>query len=215
MTSSRPIDLTLDNTDAHLTQRSTGGYEVDSPKETKVEIEATPEIPVAGQNEEEESDDDSCSICLHRVEDRTVIPNCSHEFCFAFWSGSVRAESIPRDSVKLLIIHSGQSRRCPLCNQAAGEYVIHNIRSRYDYQKHFLAPLKSASPTRRTEQQAALRNVRERAARRRRERRGSGPHDGMDEADRLERSIQKRKWIYEHDLYAKVRPSFFTIELLI
>ncbi|TEB25725.1 hypothetical protein FA13DRAFT_1141172 [Coprinellus micaceus] len=56
-------------------------------------------------------------------------------------------------------------------------------------------PLKSASPTRRTEQQAALRNVRER--------RGNGPHDGMDEADRLERSIQKRKWIYEHDLYAK------------
>ncbi|TEB19918.1 hypothetical protein FA13DRAFT_1743749 [Coprinellus micaceus] len=169
MTSSRPIDLTLDNTDAHLTQRSTGGYEVDSPKETK-----------------EESDDDSCSICLHRVEDRTVIPNCSHEFCF-----------------ECLLVWIGQSRRCPLCNQAAGEYVIHNIRSRYDYQKHFLAPLKSASPTRRTEQQAALRNVRERAARRRRERRGNGPHDGMDEADRLERSIQKRKWIYEHDLYAK------------
>lgn len=36
------------------------------------------EVDDALTNEEE----DSCSICLHQLEDRTVIPNCSHEFCF-------------------------------------------------------------------------------------------------------------------------------------
>ena len=31
---------------------------------------------------EEELDEDNCSICLQLILDRTVVPDCSHEFCF-------------------------------------------------------------------------------------------------------------------------------------
>jgi hypothetical protein len=34
---------------------------------------------------------DHCSICLHAIVDRTVIPTCAHEFCFEcvlVWSGA-------------------------------------------------------------------------------------------------------------------------------
>lgn len=39
---------------------------------------------------EEEEDENSCSICLHSIVDRTVVPKCSHEFCFEcllVWTG--------------------------------------------------------------------------------------------------------------------------------
>lgn len=32
--------------------------------------------------DEEEIDEDHCSICLQLVIDRAVIPECSHAFCF-------------------------------------------------------------------------------------------------------------------------------------
>ena len=38
----------------------------------------------------QEDSEDSCSICLHSIADRTVIPKCSHEFCFEcllVWTG--------------------------------------------------------------------------------------------------------------------------------
>ena len=40
---------------------------------------------------EEDTDIEHCSICLQPYIDRTVIPNCSHEFCFEcimLWTGS-------------------------------------------------------------------------------------------------------------------------------
>ncbi|KAK0435512.1 hypothetical protein EV421DRAFT_1835265 [Armillaria borealis] len=48
-------------------------------------------------------------------------------------------------SFALIVLSCGQSRKCPLCVQAIGEYLIHRIRSRYDYQKHYLAPLSTTS----------------------------------------------------------------------
>ena len=39
---------------------------------------------------DEELDGDHCSICLQLLLDRTVIPECSHEFCFeciVTWTG--------------------------------------------------------------------------------------------------------------------------------
>ncbi|EPQ52985.1 hypothetical protein GLOTRDRAFT_111805, partial [Gloeophyllum trabeum ATCC 11539] len=80
-------------------------------------------------SDEGDAEGEQCSICLQRLEDRTVIPTCSHEFCF-----------------ECLLVWAEQSRRCPLCQQPVGDYVIHKIRSKYDYQKHFLPPLRSASP---------------------------------------------------------------------
>ncbi|KAK0439693.1 uncharacterized protein EV420DRAFT_1279459, partial [Desarmillaria tabescens] len=123
---------------------------------------------------------DNCSICLQSLVDRTVIPTCSHEFCF-----------------DCLVVWTEQSRKCPLCAQTIGEYLIHRIRSRYDYQKHYLAPLSKPGllPLRVVPNQQP-------EVRRRRRRRERAKRD-QDEADKLERSIEMRRWVYEHGLYAK------------
>ncbi|KAJ7328791.1 hypothetical protein DFH08DRAFT_709297 [Mycena albidolilacea] len=135
---------------------------------------------------EAEGDDDEerCSICLQEVVDLTVVPVCAHEFCF-----------------DCLIVWADQSRRCPLCSQGIGTFLIHKIRSRYDYQKHYLNPLRT-SPV----PLQPLPPRRNRAPRRRqRESREWGRRERTeeDEADKLDRSIAKRRWIYEHNLYAK------------
>ena len=39
---------------------------------------------------EDESEEEHCSICLQPLSDRTIIPACSHEFCFEcllVWTG--------------------------------------------------------------------------------------------------------------------------------
>jgi hypothetical protein len=39
---------------------------------------------------EEEDNEEHCSICLQPLSDRTIIPACSHEFCFEcllVWTG--------------------------------------------------------------------------------------------------------------------------------
>ncbi|KAF8884665.1 hypothetical protein BD779DRAFT_1612096 [Infundibulicybe gibba] len=141
--------------------------------------DAVPEDP------DESSLENQCSICLQPIVDRTVIPTCSHEFCF-----------------ECLLLWSEQSRRCPLCSQSVGDHLIHNIRSRYDYRKHYLNPLRSSqgpsSPGRTIRSRAVNRR---RAAREREwERR---EREDREEADKLDRSIEKRRWLYQHDLYAK------------
>ena len=43
---------------------------------------------------EEDIDGEHCSICLQSFVDRTVIPECSHEFCFdciLTWAGALQA----------------------------------------------------------------------------------------------------------------------------
>lgn len=102
MTSSRPIDLTLDNADARSTPRSAPESEVGLPSKRVGLQQDGPssiyEVQESNQDEEDgENDEDNCSICLHRVEDRTVIPNCSHEFCFEcllVWIGTSRDGSL-------------------------------------------------------------------------------------------------------------------------
>ncbi|KAJ7187166.1 hypothetical protein C8R46DRAFT_1342346 [Mycena filopes] len=165
-------------------------------KRVKLELPATPifrvksETPAEGlpqpAPEEEDVDEDRCSICLQSDvadRDRAIVPHCAHEFCF-----------------ECLLIWTEQSRRCPLCSQGVGPYLIHNIRSRYDYQKHYLNPLPTSPvplrPLPPRQNRAPRRRPRD-SEWGRRDRRDS------DEADKLDRSISKRKWIYEHDLYAK------------
>lgn len=44
----------------------------------------------------EDENGENCSICLSNLEDRTVIPSCSHEFCFeclVVWTGNVERHS--------------------------------------------------------------------------------------------------------------------------
>ncbi|KAK0199285.1 hypothetical protein DFS33DRAFT_1369250 [Desarmillaria ectypa] len=148
-----------------------------SPPRKRVKLESPPPL-----QEIQDEEEDNCSICLQALVDRTVVPTCSHEFCF-----------------DCLVVWTEQSRKCPLCAQTIGGYLIHRIRSRYDYQKHYLAPLSKPGllPL-----QVVPRHEPEPEVRRRRRRRAWGRRD-QDEADKLERSIEKRRWVYEHRLYAK------------
>ncbi|KAK2462172.1 hypothetical protein APHAL10511_005804 [Amanita phalloides] len=165
-----------------------------SPPSKRLRLEVSPPVtpmPVLS-GEDIAEDENHCSICLQEFDDQTVIPNCSHEFCF-----------------ECLLIWTHQSRRCPLCAQSIGEYLIHNIRSKLDFSKHYLAPLRTspiaqASPDFMTDLVPTTRiawlrrRARERESERRRRER-----EELDELDRLERSILKRRWIYRHHLYAK------------
>ena len=87
--------------------------------------------------------------------------------------------------------------------QDAGKYIIHSIRSRYDYRKHFLPPLR-VSPPPITVQARPNQSTIQLARRRRQEREWGRQDRENDESNRLERSIAKRRWIYRHHLYAKV-----------
>jgi Zinc finger, C3HC4 type (RING finger) len=77
-----------------------------------------------------EEDEDHCVICLHHIRDRTVLP-CAHDrLCF-----------------DCIFVWCQQSRKCPLCNAPIGPFLIHNFRSKYDYSKYYLPPLRLSSPT--------------------------------------------------------------------
>ncbi|OBZ72890.1 hypothetical protein A0H81_06736 [Grifola frondosa] len=155
------------------------------PKRIKLESSPSPRLAhAAGDTNHTEEDVEHCSICLQPLADRTIIPTCSHEFCF-----------------ECLLVWTDQSRRCPLCSQTIGEYLIHHIRSKYDYQKHYLAPLRTSSTP-----QARLdvrNNARRQVTRRRQHEWGRRRRMEQEEADELERAIEKRKWVYRHGLYAK------------
>ncbi|KZP24045.1 hypothetical protein FIBSPDRAFT_889257 [Athelia psychrophila] len=86
------------------------------------------------------------------------------------------------------MVWTEQSRKCPLCAQPIREHLIHHLRARYDYQKHYLAlPQPAAPPCR---DRAWGRHARMTAEER-------------QVADALEREIAKPKWVYEHRLFAK------------
>jgi hypothetical protein len=66
-----------------------------SSKRIKLEDEAEDLLPTTqddleGVKPNQDDSENSCSICLHSIVDRTVIPKCSHEFCFEcllVWTG--------------------------------------------------------------------------------------------------------------------------------
>ncbi|KAG5732766.1 hypothetical protein E4T56_gene2831 [Termitomyces sp. T112] len=90
-----------------------------------------------------------------------------------------------------------QSRRCPLCFQSLGDHLLHNIRSKHDFSKHHLPPLRSSPvPERNIEFRQRPRTARERERDRR-------LWEEREASDRLTQSIEKRRWIYHHNLYAK------------
>lgn len=161
------------------------------------------------REDDEEDVDNRCSICLNRLTDRALIPRCSHEFCFQcliIWTGEFAVTRYLSSLSKSR--DTDQSRRCPLCAQGIGEYLIHHIRSRYDYTKFFLPPLRGNSPAlfpavgpSPLNQRRPIRRERQWGQRERRE---------QEVQDQLERSINKRKWVYRHHLYAKVSISWDT-----
>lgn len=190
-----------------------------SPSPKRIKLEA-PSSSFLGPLSPESRDDlnidatedpnvDQCSICLQPMADRTLIPTCSHEFCFEcllVWTGEY-VLGIRSTSCRLITLGSDQSRRCPLCSQGIEDYLIHHIRSKYDFQKHYLPPLRTSPKVQTALASASGNRGRPSGARRnvewgrhpRRERQRE-----RDAADVLERAIDKRRWVYRHGLYAKV-----------
>ncbi|KAG8215641.1 hypothetical protein J3R82DRAFT_7511 [Butyriboletus roseoflavus] len=162
-----------------------------SPLSKRIKLDPSPSpSPSSSPNDEnpKESDSDDlnqehCTICLQSFLDRTIVPVCAHEFCF-----------------ECIFLWSEQSRKCPLCARSFdNSYLIHHIRSQYDYQKHYLPPSRSSPlpPLTGESRVNALRNTR-------RERQwGRRQRQQREEADQLERAISRRRWIYHHRLYAK------------
>ena len=188
---------------------------IDSPPTKRIKLEEDNDTTLfdhvsdslhQGAKAEDDSDieGEHCSICLQPMSDRTVIPACSHEFCFEcllVWTGQCqcRLHVTVQRSNNEASVYTEQSRRCPLCSGDIGGYLIHNIRSKYDYQKHHLAPLRS-SPSEVIRIRAEG-NTRRRA---RREIVWGRRQRELDAADALQRAIEKRRWVYRHRLYAKV-----------
>ncbi|THH10917.1 hypothetical protein EW145_g985 [Phellinidium pouzarii] len=133
---------------------------------------------------EEEFDEEHCSICLQLFIDRAVISECSHEFCF-----------------DCILTWTDQSRRCPLCTRTIGPYLIHHIRSNFDYQKFHLPPLRSSPPPIRPIRSANRHSATRRSVQERQW--GRREHRMRDVVDELERAIDKRRWVYQNHLYAK------------
>lgn len=70
-----------------------------SPPPKRIKLESSPELEIVDpadaaalpDDENNEVDGEHCSICLQPLSDRTVLPACSHEFCFdciLIWTGS-------------------------------------------------------------------------------------------------------------------------------
>lgn len=102
------------------------------------------------------------------------------------------------------ISRTEQSRRCPLCTRTIGSYIIHNVRSKYDFQKHHLAPLRSSPPPIQPLQRPGVIAGRRRGNPRPRPW-GRRQQSTIEVADAFERAVDKRRWIYHNHLYAKVR----------
>ena len=59
-------------------------------EETSSSMPINLELNAEHEEHEEKIDEDHCTICLQPIVDRTVVPTCSHEFCFEclmVWSG--------------------------------------------------------------------------------------------------------------------------------
>ncbi|KAM6499808.1 hypothetical protein JOM56_005316 [Amanita muscaria] len=161
-----------------------------SPPSKRVKLESVSPVTTPKLNAEEETEEGGCSICLQEISDQTILPTCSHEFCF-----------------ECLLIWTKQSRRCPLCSREIGEYLIHNIRSKHDFSKHYLTPLRSSPLPQNPLISVANLNLRRVSSRRRpaaREReRERRQREELNEVDKLQQSIGKRRWVYRNGLYAK------------
>jgi hypothetical protein len=171
----------------------------------RIKLESSPTPPPVGHNSSPKSpEEDHCSICLQHVVDRTIVPTCSqaHEFCSEcllvcyFFFLSRRNSRRPYWLLKPSFFSPGQSRKCPLCSQLLGDHLIHHIRSKYDYQKHYLPPLRTSPRPPQPRHRASGRRAEREWGRRERQER--------EEADKLDLAIARRRRIYQHHLYAKV-----------
>ena len=94
-----------------------------SSKRIKLEVEdvLSTHNDIEGVEPVQDDSENSCSICLHSIADRTVIPKCSHEFCFEcvlVWTGMFNYYVVfMREIIKVSLIY--------LKNNLAGVLYVH------------------------------------------------------------------------------------------
>ncbi|KZV97773.1 hypothetical protein EXIGLDRAFT_641996, partial [Exidia glandulosa HHB12029] len=154
-----------------------------SPPLKRVKLESTPTPPHEHAAADDDKDADYCIICLQDIADRTTLPACAHDrFCF-----------------ECVVVWTEQSRKCPLCQQAIGPYLVHHVRSKLDFSKFYLPPLRSSPLPDRPARPRPFRQQNTRAARAR----VWGRREDRREEEAEERAVEKRRWVYRHNLYAK------------
>ncbi|ORX36267.1 hypothetical protein BD324DRAFT_581063 [Kockovaella imperatae] len=147
------------------------------------EVKAHPdepiELPVAVKREtgDEDANSERCVICLMALRDRTIVGVCGHEFCF-----------------ECIGVWANQSRRCPLCSTDMSAFLLHDLDSSTPT-KFYLPPLPQKKvpslslpgPSRRPilpEERLRMQAEKQ-------------------ELDELDLQVERRKEIYEHELYVK------------
>lgn len=134
-----------------------------------------------------QADNDNCVICLQSIIDRTILPQCSHDcHCFA-----------------CILEWIKHSNKCPLCVADIGPYIIHNVRSKHDYKRHFISPTLSPRNSDRAylvasnvtrERRASMAAFQRSQQRRREEARRKQEEDA---------ALAMRRYVYQNVLYAK------------
>lgn len=204
------IESAQENPTDHIGQAAkSADANADLDADAEVEVDSTPSTPSTAS-----VDLERCTICLEPFFDRTILPVCAHEFCFTCilrWAGACSPTDPARSSSRLTTHRSTeQSCKCPLCARPFGDatdaadgdtlcrpYLIHHVRSKYDYQKYYLPPRPSSPPPGTSAQHRRRQRARRWGTRTQRE---------VAVEDELEQALARRRWVYAHDLYAKVRP---------
>ncbi|KAJ3320237.1 hypothetical protein HDU76_000354 [Blyttiomyces sp. JEL0837] len=142
-----------------------------------------------------------CPICLTEFDDWTMLPSCFHAFCH-----------------ECILQWANVSRSCPLCKRGFSE-CFHDFLSDRDYRKYIFPPLSQANSiarvdawghptntstrtTRRTHPYTST-EVRRRLDNARRHRYHLSEHEASSGDQLRMSSFEKRRYIYQHGLYAK------------
>ncbi|CAD6582864.1 MAG: hypothetical protein TREMPRED_003407 [Tremellales sp. Tagirdzhanova-0007] len=134
------------------------------------------ELPLRKDKDEEDANKERCVICLMALRDRTIVGVCGHEFCF-----------------ECIGVWASQSRRCPLCSADMAPFLLHDLDEAVPA-KFYLPPL----PERKLPSfslPGPSRRQRESFERRR-------EPDEL-EPDDLDIQVERRRKIYQHELYVK------------
>ncbi|ORY27653.1 hypothetical protein BCR39DRAFT_594419 [Naematelia encephala] len=139
------------------------------------EVAQHPDEPIIlpPKREDEDANKERCVICLMALRDRTIVGVCGHEFCF-----------------ECIGVWANQSRRCPLCSADMAPFLLHELDNAVPT-KFYLPPLPQRKlPSLSFAGSSRLRIPQE-------------AEQAKEEPDELDLQVERRRSIYQHELYAK------------
>ncbi|KAH9817355.1 hypothetical protein DFH28DRAFT_1220258 [Melampsora americana] len=131
--------------------------------------------------EELKDEPEKCAICLSETKDRTIIAPCYHsQYCF-----------------RCILLWSEKSKKCPLCLGTI-DHFLHHLSPHADYERYFPLPLLQPDKPQTSTSTHHLHHP-------------SAPSRSLSDSKLREIqenkhafiSLDRRKFIYQHGLYAK------------